>query len=73
MEKLIFVENEMKDFNIKESVDINDKFKFCFVVYKDVLVFVLVFWLKEEKFVILIFKFLLKLKDVIIIIVFVLF
>lgn len=73
MEKLIFVENEMKDFNIKESVDINDKFKFCFVVYKDVLVFVLVLWLKEEKFVILIFKFLLKLKDVIIIIVFVLF
>lgn len=73
MEKLIFVENEMKDFNIKESVDINDKFKFCFVVYKDVLVFVLVLWLKEEKFVILIFKFLFKLKDVIIIIVFVLF
>lgn len=73
MEKLIFVENEMKDFNNKESVDINDKFKFCFVVYKDVLVFVLVFWLKEEKFVILIFKFLFKLKDVIIIIVFVLF
>lgn len=63
----------MKDFNIKESVDINDKLKFCFVVYKDVLVFVLVFWLKEEKFVILIFKFLFKLKDVIIIIVFVLF
>lgn len=73
MEKLIFVENEMKDFNIKESVDINDKFKFCFVVYKDVLVFVLVLWLKEEKFVISIFKFLFKLKDVIIIIVFVLF
>lgn len=73
MEKLIFVGNEMKDFNIKESVDINDKFKFCFVVYKDVLVFVLVLWLKEEKFVILIFKFLFKLKDVIIIIVFVLF
>lgn len=73
MEKLIFVENEMKDFNIKESVDINDKFKYCFVVYKDVLVFVLVLWLKEEKFVILIFKFLFKLKDVIIIIVFVLF
>lgn len=73
MEKLIFVENEMKDFNIKESVDINDKFKFCFVVYKDVLVFVLVLWLKEEKFVILIFKFLFKLKDVVIIIVFVLF